>query len=285
MPPLRAAPAGGGTADPSGRAKKRLFIGLVTGTGALVCLFLALLWIVPSIGLATIHPAAPPVFGLAILAVIALVAWASLGLVLNILFGRNLPLFRRMRGLTIKLFLPLMTLVGRGLGVSRDMIQSSFIKVNNELVAAKGRSFAPGQILMLMPHCLQRSECGIKLTYNVRKCARCGKCPISGLIALSDRYGMELAIATGGTIARSIVVRARPRLILAVACERDLSSGIQDVYPLPAYGVLNARPQGPCMNTQVSTERIEEALRMFLAPEFLPVPEKAGSAPASASGP
>ncbi len=68
-------------------------------------------------------------------------------------------------------------------------------------------------------------------------CKRCGKCPIKGLVELSEKYGVGLAVATGGTLARRIIVERRPRLIIAVACERDLSSGIQDSYPLPVFGV------------------------------------------------
>ncbi len=257
-------------ADLSGRAKKRLFIGLVLGTSAIVCLFLVALWVVPYVGLTTIHPAVPWVFGFVIVACILLVGWVSTGLVLNILLGKDLLFFSRMRGVTVRLFLPLMTRVGRALGLPKDLVRSSFIKVNNELVASKARRYAPGEILLLMPHCLQNADCGIKLTYDVRKCGRCGTCPIDGLIGVSDKYGIDLAIASGGTIARSIVVRKRPRLILAVACERDLTSGIQDIYPLPAFGIVNVRPFGPCFNTQVSPEALEEAIRAFLRPENLP---------------
>jgi hypothetical protein len=257
-------------ADLSGRAKKRLFIGLVLGTSAIVCLFLVALWVVPYVGLTTIHPFVPWVFGFVIVACVLLVGWVSTGLVLNILLGKDLLFFSRMRGVTVRLFLPLMTRVGRALGLPKDLVRSSFIKVNNELVASKARKYAPGEILLLMPHCLQNADCGIKLTYDVRKCGRCGKCPIDGLIGVSDKYGIDLAIASGGTIARSIVVRKRPRLILAVACERDLTSGIQDIYPLPAFGIVNARPFGPCFNTQVSPEALEEAIRAFLRPENLP---------------
>ncbi len=257
-------------ADLSGKAKKRLFIGLVMGTSGIVCLFLAALWVVPYVGLATIHPAVPWIFGIVVAACILLVAWVSAGLVLNVLLGKDLLFFSRMRGVTVRLFLPLMTRVGRALGLPKDMVRSSFIKVNNELVVSKGRKYAPGEILLLMPHCLQNADCGIKLTYDVRKCGRCGKCPIDGLIAVSDKYGIDLAIASGGTIARSIVVRKRPRLILAVACERDLASGIQDIYPLPAFGIVNARPFGPCFNTQVAPEALEEAIRSFLRPDNLP---------------
>jgi len=256
--------------DRYGKTRKRLFISLVLGTSGLVCLFLVLLWVIPYVGLTTIHSAAPVVFGTVIIAAILLVLWASLGLVLKIMFGKNLPYFTRMRGVTVRLFLPLMTLLGRALGISKDKIRSSFIKVNNELVASKGNQYTPQEILLLMPHCLQNSHCKVRLTYGVDNCKRCGKCPITGLLELSEKYGVHLAIATGGTIARRIVVEKRPKLILAVACERDLSSGIQDTYPLPVYGVLNSRPFGPCLDTQVALEHLEEALRKFLNPRFLP---------------
>jgi hypothetical protein len=52
-------------------------------------------------------------------------------------------------------------------------------------------------------------------------------------------------------------------MILAVACERDLASGIQDTYPLPVYGILNERPFGPCLDTRVSLARLEDALKRF----------------------
>ena len=76
-----------------------------------------------------------------------------------------------------------------------------------------------------------------------------------------------MAIATGGTIARRIVVQARPRIIVAVACERDLSSGIQDTHPLPVFGVINERPNGPCLDTFVSIRRLESAIRRFIGME------------------
>lgn len=88
--------------------------------------------------------------------------------------------------------------------------------------------------------------------------------PIAGLLALRDKYGVRLAIATGGSVARRIVVEAKPQLIVAVACERDLTSGIQDTYPLPVFGVLNHRHQGPCQNTLVDLNLVEAALERLL---------------------
>jgi len=118
-----------------------------------------------------------------------------------------------------------------------------------------------------MPHCLQFHECKFRITGNVVHCQRCGKCDICGLAELSEKYGVGLAVATGGTLARRIVVERRPKLIIAVACERDLASGIQDSDPLPVFGITNRRPHGPCYDTEVDLARVEEALKIFLLPQ------------------
>ena len=56
----------------------------------------------------------------------------------------------------------------------------------------------------------------------------------------------------------------RPDMIIAVACDRDLTSGIQDTYPIPVFGILNKRPNGPCYDTDVDVDLVEEGLTIFL---------------------
>jgi hypothetical protein len=252
------------------QARKRLFIGLLLGTSALIVLFLIVFWIIPYVGLQAIHPSAPLILGVLVAGIIGLVVWSSLALVLNILLKKPVLYSRKLRGISIKVFLPLMTTVGRLIGISQEKVRASFIRVNNEIVRTEGRHYNPEEILLLMPHCLQNSRCKYRLTYNINNCRRCGECPIAGLLSLSEAYGTKLAIATGGTIARRIVVQNRPKIIIAVACERDLSSGIQDTYPLPVYGILNRRPHGPCLDTTVALEHVQWALEAFLHPSALP---------------
>ena len=254
----------------SGKAKKRLFVGLVIGASTAIVFFLLLILILPVVGLSNIHPWAPYFFSLLVGSLILLVVWATFGLILNIHLGRSPLYFSKIRGLTIKLFLPLMTLVGKMVGIPKDRVRSSFVKVNNDLVSSPGKLYKPKELLLLMPHCLQNSKCKMRLTYSMDNCKRCGKCPIDKLLGLSEHYGIHLAIATGGTIARRIVVQRRPKMILAVACERDLASGIQDTYPLPVYGVMNYRPHGPCLDTNVSLEALESAILQFMDPRFYP---------------
>lgn len=247
-----------------GGAGKRLFIGLMTGSCVLLCLGILAAWFIPYVGLAAIHPSLPWLFGVLSALCIAGISWMTLGLVYHVYTGGHLPGLKRIRGFTVRLMFPLMELLGRALHIPREKVRLSFVKVNNEMVLASGIKARPHEVLLLLPHCVQRSECALRLSTHVERCARCGQCPIGALLDLRDRWGFQMAIATGGTIARRIVVQTRPRIILAVACERDLTSGIQDTYPLPVYGVLNSRPHGPCLDTQVSTAHLEAALKKFV---------------------
>jgi hypothetical protein len=47
---------------------------------------------------------------------------------------------------------------------------------------------------------------------------------------------------------------------VAVACERDLVSGIRDAWPLPVIGLINERPEGPCVNTRVDVAGVARIL-------------------------
>ena len=99
------------------KVRKRLFIGLISGTCFMVCLFLAALWIVPFIGLENIHPTAKWVLGGLVILLVGCVSVAYWGLFLNIITKKALPGSRRFRGLTIKFFLPVMVLLGKAMGI------------------------------------------------------------------------------------------------------------------------------------------------------------------------
>lgn len=249
--------------------RKRVFIGLVTGTAFLLCLLLLIGWIIPYIGFGNIHPSVPVITGIVLVWAIVTIAWGAFGLVFQSMTGKRLWGAERLRGLTIRGFLPFVELFGRVAGFTKADVRRSFIKVNNQMTLAQEGSRAPEEVLILLPHCVQQAACTIRITHTMSACVRCGKCPIASLLAIRDTYGVHLAVATGGSIARRIVVETKPSLIIAVACERDLASGIQDTYPLPTFGILNSRPDGPCKNTLVSPELIESAVRYFLKPECI----------------
>lgn len=172
---------------------------------------------------------------------------------------------RFLRGLTLKVFYPLIMVAGSFSKEKKERLQAFIIKINNQLI--KRERPRASRILLLLPHCLQINECDIRITHNIYNCKRCGRCEIKDLIEIADENNLKLFVATGGNLARKIVSDVHPEAIVAVACERDLSSGIADTFPMPVIGIPNERPYGPCINTRVSLEKVKEAIRFFIPPK------------------
>ncbi len=201
----------------------------------------------------------------------AAILFASLGLVgiglllitLTSLTGIDLLYPHNKPSVTVKFLFPIAATLSQLVGVSRNRLRTSFVKVNNALTKAQRKRIRGERVLVLLPHCLQIDVCNRKITHNIGNCVQCGRCPVGGLVALGKRHGLKLEVVNGGTLARRKVKTFRPDGIVAVACERDLTLGIQDVYPIPVYGVINDRPNGPCFNTSVDMELVEEAIRFF----------------------
>jgi hypothetical protein len=245
-------------------AENRTFILLLLLTCVILVCTAILLWLIPYVGFANIHPKLPLVMAIGFFAVVMYLIGGALTLVLTIVRGKNLFFNRRIRGVVIRFLFPLLVIVGKFVGIKKDQVRRSFVEVNNQLVLAEAMAVRPEKLLILLPHCLQNHDCTVRITGRVENCKACGKCSIKGLVELSGKYGVPISVATGGTLARKIVVDKKPDIIIGVACERDLTSGIQDSYPVPVFGILNKRPFGPCYDTDVDLEIVEKTIVNFL---------------------
>ena len=144
----------------------------------------------------------------------------------------------------------------------RDRFEKWVICRNNKY-SGKKRKINIKNILLLLPHCLQNDNCGYRIVKTILNCKSCKKCNIYEIVNLEKKYNINIKVATGGRLAKRIVKELKPDMILAVACERELVEGIYSVYPLEVYGIINLRPEGPCINTKVDVNLIESTIRKF----------------------
>ena len=243
---------------------KRLFLGLFLLFTVILILSLALLAYFFMQPEAQIFQYAL-LFILIALSIIAAASLMALSLAtVSLLRGAPPPALSRMVKKIIVFLFPIIVQLGKILNVAQEKVQGSFIGVNNRLVEINNQKVASQKLLVLLPHCLQDEDCPHKITLDPFNCKRCGKCPIDNLLSLAEKWQVNVHVVTGGTLARRAVKMLQPECVLAVACERDLSSGIVDSYPLPVWGVLNERPMGPCRNTRVSLQALEEKLEEIL---------------------
>lgn len=187
-------------------------------------------------------------WGLAGFALAILVWLAAMGLSLR--SNRSLlPAYLAEGGLLPRV-MPVAERSARWFGISRDRAGNAAVRVFNGLAVARARSgVRPDELLLLLPRCL-------------------GKEGMQGVMQLAARYGVPLFVAARGRYAREMIRRKRPRAVVAVACERDLVSGIHDVASrLPVLGTTIGLPEGPCKNTTVNLVSLEERIRTFLGLE------------------
>ncbi|MCD6416140.1 MAG: DUF116 domain-containing protein [Planctomycetes bacterium] len=138
------------------------------------------------------------------------------------------------------------------------------VRFLNFLTRVRRPRCKPEELLILLPSCMQNSECRQKITNDTAECLRCGRCKVKDMLELQEKYGAQCAVATGGRIALELASRSDVKGIVAVACEKEAEEGMKAVFPKPALAIINIRPHGPCKDTDVDVEEVEAAIRLLL---------------------
>ena len=190
---------------------------------------------------------------------------AAVNLILNILSivsGRNLSFPIRTNFMLTRMLLPSSLLLGRAL-FSNDVLHKSFITYSNKVVCSKNARFKGHEILLLLPRCIQNADCKNAVIRDILLCASCGKCDVAEINKIIAGTGIKAAVVTGGTQARALLGELHPKAVIAVACERELVSGIIDSN-MVVYGLLNVRPNGPCYNTRAYMPDLKSTIDSIL---------------------
>ncbi len=118
----------------------------------------------------------------------------------------------------------------------------------------------PANLLLLVPHCLQRCTCESNITQDIDRCNRCGRCNVADMLQLRDEFGIRCHLVSGGREAIAVVRDPAVKAVVAVACEKELADGIRAVIPKRVVAIPNERPNGPCKNTRVDIGAVRAAI-------------------------
>ncbi len=179
---------------------------------------------------------------------IAATAFWYVELVFTAYHEKNFFLFRSRPHFLFELIYTRVIKLSRVFGVSRDRLGHSFVKVSNAVSRAMRKKVETERLLVLLPRCLSKEE-------------------LKKAMALKERYTFEIFTVSGGELARKKVKEIRPTAVIGVACERDLVSGIRDVGGrLSIIGIPNKRPHGPCKDTHIDLNALEDAIKFYVGP-------------------
>jgi hypothetical protein len=213
---------------------------LAIGLG-LVALVLYLL--TPRLG--SLHPYGPTVLWSALLLGGSTVwAWWGLLFLSHEIRRPLLPERLAERGPFLRL-MRLTSLVANRFG-RRDWVENAAVKVYNGLALMRGRKVEQGELLLLIPRCLSKAT-------------------LDGVLGIAGKYGVPVFVATRGQLARRVIRERRPRAVVAVACERDMVSGLHDVAgKIPVLGLTMTLPSGPCKDASLDLEQLERWVQTYV---------------------
>jgi uncharacterized protein len=181
---------------------------------------------------------------IAAFAVLSLV-WLVLIAVAYITGRRILPERLAERGLLLRT-VNLAWRVGEIFGVQRDWTDHASVLVYDRLALARSRTVSPNELLILIPRCLSRAS-------------------LDGVLDIARRYDVAAFVATRGQLARRVIRERRPKAVVAVACERDMISGLHDVAGrVPVLGLTMQLPNGPCKDASIDIGQMEEFVKKYL---------------------
>ena len=143
-------------------------------------------------------------------------------------------------------------------------MNGTIIAPSNAMARLRGRKRAAEQVLSLLPSCLQVSKCKQNIRHDLGECKRRGRCKIKDMLDLAEEYGVAPFVATGGRLAAQKAKSDDVKAIVAVACEKELRAGIMAVFPKAVMAVVNMRPNGPCVGTDVGVATVREAIGRFV---------------------
>ena len=247
--------------------RKRTYLGLMVLSLLLFIACVAAIWRLSYRGLQEIHPSLPLLVAAVIILISASAALLDFFLAISLSKREGVLIGNKVLHIWIRILYSFSLGLGDILRIEKGRIERSFIEINNCLVQAGKRDYRFKDILLLMPHCLQDAECPVRITHEVTNCRSCGRCDVASLLAIAQARGVHLRVASGGTSARRFVLDSKPEAVIAVACERDLTSGIRESFPLPVIGILNERPHGDCFNTRVDLSRVRDVIAQLTGKE------------------
>ena len=176
----------------------------------------------------------------------AVASWVWFGALVLSFYGGALVLPERWleRGPYLTL-MNLTSRVSRAFG-KRDWVEHAAIDVYNALVERRGRRVGRGELLILIPRCLSKQA-------------------LDGVLAIAGRYEVPVFVATRGQLARRVIRERRPRAVVAVACERDMMTGLRDVAGrLPVLGLTMRLPNGPCRDAMLDLDMMERWVQTWV---------------------
>ncbi|MFZ9834899.1 MAG: DUF116 domain-containing protein [Holophagaceae bacterium] len=139
----------------------------------------------------------------------------------------------------------------------------SFFKWNNEKVSRSFVNTKSRKTLLLLPHCIQWSNCTAPILEEMSSCYNCGSCHIETLVEDSVQEQWNVRITNRSYKAYIEAKKSNPDLIVAVSCTDRLLKGVRKLSSYPSFLIPLELPFGMCVDATFNYNHLSSAMSLL----------------------
>lgn len=161
----------------------------------------------------------------------------------------------------VRAFRPLARLLGREEAWILSFCAWNNLKVREHFLVHRAR-----KALVLLPHCIQASNCKAGIIEDLGSCFSCGRCPAGDVLSnvLSGRW--DCRVTNRSHKAYREAREFEPELLVAVTCPDRLLKGLTRLPEVPSYVIPLQLPHGMCVDTTFSVPQLCAVMDALVEP-------------------
>ena len=148
-------------------------------------------------------------------------------------------------------------------GVDEKELFELYVQTKNRVQLEKFASTPYNERILLLPRCMRATHCPAEIGKNGFEGMQCGKCAATEITNATRRLGYKGAfMLLGGSLAKSIIAKMKPKAVIGVACAKELVMGI---CLCERFGVLVQGVEllkDGCINTIVDMKTLNNTLKL-----------------------
>ncbi|MDG6221897.1 MAG: DUF116 domain-containing protein [Candidatus Bathyarchaeota archaeon] len=112
-------------------------------------------------------------------------------------------------------------------GVEEKELFQLYLEAKNNSHIDNFASTSYDERIILLPRCIRDLNCPAKIGNNGYECKQCGKCDATEITKTTKKLGYKgTFMLPGGSLAKSIISKMKPKAVIGVACAKELIMGI-----------------------------------------------------------
>lgn len=144
-----------------------------------------------------------------------------------------------------------------------EVFLMSFFRWNNEKVYKCFVDSKSKKTLLLLPHCIQWSNCTAPILEKMASCYNCGLCHIENLVEDTVQEQWDVRITNRSYKAYIEAMKTNPDLIVAVSCTDRLLKGVRKLLNYPSFLIPLELPFGMCVDATFNYDHLTSAMSLL----------------------